>query len=86
VHHALLLTVQTFGGGRLIVTGKNLKTATKKVRGPTTTTIKVKLSTKGNHALASRNSRLRIGLTVRLIPPRPGEPRSSASTTVTFRH
>jgi hypothetical protein len=86
VHHTLLLTVQTFGGGRLIVTGKNLKTATKKVRGPTTTTIKVKLSTKGNHALASRNSRLRIGLTVRLIPPRPGEPRSSASTTVTFRH
>jgi hypothetical protein len=86
VHHTLVLTVQTFGAGRIVVTGKNLKTNAKNVRGPSTTTIRVKLSTKGARALSSRNSKLKIRVRVRFVPRQRGESGSSASTTVTFRH
>jgi hypothetical protein len=85
VHRTLLLTVQTFGAGRIIVTGKNLKTATKSVRGATTTTIRVRLSAKGARALSSRNSKLKIRVKARFLPRQRGESSSAASTTVTFR-
>jgi hypothetical protein len=84
VHHVLLLTIQTFGAGRVIVTGKTLKTASTRVRGPTTTTIRVRLSAKGVHAL-SNHRRLKIRVRVRFVPRQRGESGSTASTVVTFR-
>jgi hypothetical protein len=86
VHRTLLLTVQTFGAGRIVVTGKNLKTASKRVRGPVTTTIRVRLSKKGAGALASRKSKMKVRVRARFVPSQRGESGSTASTTVTFRH
>jgi hypothetical protein len=84
-HHVLILTIQTFGAGKVIVSGKNLKTASKSVRGPTTTTIRVRLSSKGKRALSSKR-RMKIRVRVRFVPKLRGESASAASTTVTFKH
>jgi hypothetical protein len=84
VHHVLILTIQTFGAGRIIVTGKNLRSASKSVRGATTTTIRVRLSSKGRHALSSHR-RLKMRVRVRFVPGQRGESGSTASTTVTFK-
>jgi hypothetical protein len=84
VHHVLILTIQTFGAGRLIVTGENLRTTSRRVRGPTTTTIHVRLSSKGAHALSSHR-RLRIRVRVGFVASQRGEPGSTATTAVTFR-
>jgi hypothetical protein len=84
IHHVLILTIQTFGAGRIIVTGKNLRTASKSVRGPIITTVRVRLSSKGSHALSRR--RLKIRVRVRFVARQRGESGSTASTTVTFRH
>jgi hypothetical protein len=85
VKHVLLLTVQTFGAGRVIVTGKNLRTASKSVRGPAITTVRVRLSSKGARALSSHH-RLKIRVRVRFVARQRGESGSTASTTVAFRH
>jgi hypothetical protein len=85
VHHVLLLTVQTFSAGRLIVTGKNLRSASRSVRGPTITTLRVRLSSGGSRALG-RRGKLKIRVRVRFVPRQRGEGGSSASTTVSFRH
>jgi hypothetical protein len=85
VKHVLLLTVQTFGAGRVIVTGKNLRTASKSVRGPAITTVRVRLSSNGARAL-SNHHRLKIRVRVRFVARQRGESGSTASTTVTFRH
>jgi hypothetical protein len=84
VNHVLLLTVETFGAGRVIVTGKNLRRASKSVRGPAITTIRVRLSSKGARAL-SNHRRLKIRVGVRFIDRQRGESGSTASTTVSFR-
>ncbi|HEV2924111.1 MAG TPA: hypothetical protein VGW98_08765 [Solirubrobacteraceae bacterium] len=84
VHHTLLITVQAFGAGRVIVTGKNLASASKSVRGPAITTLRVRLSAGGSRTLAS-HGKLKIRLRVRFSPKPRGESGSSASTTVTFR-
>jgi hypothetical protein len=83
-HHVLILTVQTFAAGRLTVTGKDLKTARKSVRRAMTTTIRVRLSSKGTAALRSHR-RMKIRVRVRFAPSLHGEPASAASTSVTFR-
>ncbi|HWX96525.1 MAG TPA: hypothetical protein VNZ01_06700 [Solirubrobacteraceae bacterium] len=83
VHRALVLTVQTFGAGRIIVTGRSLRTASRSVRGPTTATIRVRLSSQGARALNNRR-RLKVGVRVRFNPGQKGESGSTASTTVTF--
>jgi hypothetical protein len=83
-HHVLILTIQTFGAGKLIASGKNLKTASKSVRGPTITTVRVRLSSKGNRALRSKR-RMKIRVRVRFVPKQRGESASAASTTVTFK-
>ncbi|HEX4188016.1 MAG TPA: hypothetical protein VHY83_08980 [Solirubrobacteraceae bacterium] len=83
-HHVLILTVQTFGAGRLTVTGKNLKTARRSVRRATTTTIRVRLSSKGTRALRTHR-RMKIRVRVRFAPSVRGESASAASTSVTFK-
>jgi hypothetical protein len=84
VHGVLILTIQTFGAGRVIATGKNLRTASRRVRGPGITTLRVRLSRKGARALRNRG-RLKIRVRVRFVPAQRGESASAASTTVTFR-
>jgi hypothetical protein len=85
VHHVLVLTVQTFGAGRLIVTGKNLKTASRSVRGPAITTVRVRLTSGGSRTLG-RRGKLKVRVRVRFAPRQRGESGSIASTTVSFRH
>jgi hypothetical protein len=82
--HTLFLTVQTFSAGRVIVSGKNLKTASKSLRGPSTTTLRVRLSSKGVRALARRHP-MKLRVRVRFIPKPKGERSSTASATVRFR-
>jgi hypothetical protein len=84
VKHVLILTVRTFGAGRVIVTGKNLRTASKSVRAATITTIRVRLSKTGTRALSSRG-RMKTRARVRFVPKQRGEPASAASTSATFR-
>ncbi|TMK25806.1 MAG: hypothetical protein E6G62_04110 [Actinobacteria bacterium] len=84
VHHVLILKIQTFGAGRITVTGKGLKTTRKNVRGPTITTVRVRLSSKGAHTLSSRR-RMKVRVRVRFVPGQRGESASTASTSVTFR-
>jgi hypothetical protein len=83
--HTLILTVQTFAAGRLIATGKNLKTASRRVRKASTTTLKLKLSRAGLSAVR-RHHPLKLRVRVRFVPSHKGEARSSASTTVKLRH
>jgi hypothetical protein len=83
-NHVLLLTVQTFGAGRVIVTGKNLRSASKSVRGPTITIIRVRLSSNGLRALSNHRG-LKIRVRVRFAARQRGESGSTASTTVGFR-
>jgi hypothetical protein len=84
VGHTLLLTVQTPAAGRVIVTAKYLKTASRTVRKATTTTLRIRLGRAGASALR-RHRRLKIRVAVRFLPRQKGEPRSAASTTVTAR-
>jgi hypothetical protein len=84
VGHTLLLTVQTPSAGRVIVTGKYLKTASRTVRKTTTTTLRIRLGRAGISALR-HHRRLKIRVAVRFLPRAKGEPRSTASTTVTAR-
>ncbi|MCW3057686.1 MAG: hypothetical protein JWO21_1655 [Solirubrobacterales bacterium] len=83
--HTLILTVQTFAAGRLTATGKNLKTASRRVRKASTTTLKLKLSRAGLSAVG-RHHPLKLRVRVRFVPSHKGEARSSASTTVKLRH
>jgi hypothetical protein len=84
VGHTLLLTVQTPAAGRVIVTGKYLKTASRTVHKATTTTLRIRLGRAGSSALRSHR-RLKIRVAVHFLPRQKGEPRSTASTTVTAR-
>jgi hypothetical protein len=82
--HKLILTIETPAAGRVIVTSKGLKTTSRSVRRAGTTTLKIPLSGRGLSMLRSHR-RLKIGVRVRFVPRAKSEPRSSASTTVTFR-
>jgi hypothetical protein len=82
--NTLILTVQTFAPGRLIAKGKNLKTASRRVRKASTTTLKLKLSRAGLNAVRAHR-RLKLRVKVRFLPSHKGEPGSSASTTIKLR-
>jgi hypothetical protein len=84
VAHTLLLTVQTFVGGRLTAKGKYLKGASRRLRRPTTTTLKLKLTRAGLRALR-RHHPLKVGVRVTLTPSKRGEAAASASTKATFK-
>jgi len=83
--HTLILTVQTFAAGRLTAKGKNLKTASRRVRKATTTKLKLKLSRAGLSAVRAHHH-LKLRVRVRFVPSHKGEAGSSASTTVKLRH
>jgi hypothetical protein len=84
LHHTLLLTVQVPGAGRIIATAKNLKSAKRSVRKASTTTLKLRLSRRGQKAIRSHR-KLKLRVSVRFIPRQKGEPRSAASTKVTLK-
>jgi hypothetical protein len=86
--HTLVLKVQTLVAGRVSAGGRNLHTASKRVRKPSTFTLKVRLSRGGLralHASARRHRRLKITVRVALVPASKGEGISTASTTVAFK-
>ena len=82
--HRLILTVETLAAGRVIVAGKGLRSTSRSVRRAGSSTLKIRLSSRGLGALRSHR-RLKVRVAVRFVPKKKGEPRSSASTTVSFR-
>ena len=89
VGHRLVLKVKTFAAGRISVKGKNLKTVSLRLGKATTTTLKIPLSRGGLRALDEarrKHRRLKVRVRVGFAPRQKGEPSSTASVTVTFRH
>jgi hypothetical protein len=84
VGHTLLLKIQTFVAGRIAAKGKYLKRASRKLRKPTTTTLKLKLTGAGVSTLHKHHP-LKIRVSVTLTPPKRGERGASASTKVAFK-
>jgi hypothetical protein len=82
--HALLLTVQTFGAGRLSASGANLHRLTKTVRRAGKTTLRVPLSAHGALALAAR-PRLKVNVRVGFVPKIAAEGVSTAFAKATFK-
>jgi hypothetical protein len=88
VRHTLVLKIQTLLAGRVSAGGKDLRTARKRVRKPSTFTLKVPLSRRGLaalHASARRHRRLKITVRVTLAPVNKREGSSTASTRVAFK-
>src|SRR5262249_21222076 len=84
-HHALLLTVRTFGAGRITVTGNGLRKTVKRVSRATTTTLNVGLSKRGLSRLSFRR-RLKLTVHVGFAPKVQAEGSSKPSARVTFKH
>jgi hypothetical protein len=88
VGHSVVLRVQTLAVGRVSAGGRDLHTERKRVRKPSTFTLKVPLSREGLRALrasARRHHRLKITVRVALVPVSRREGISTASTAVAFR-
>jgi hypothetical protein len=88
VGHSVVLRVQTLVVGRVSAGGRDLHTARKRVRKPSTFTLKVPLSREGLKALrasARGHHRLKITVRVALVPVGRREGISTASTAVAFR-
>jgi hypothetical protein len=85
-HHKLVLTVQTFGAGRVTIAGRNLHRVRRTVRTASTFTVRIPLTPKGAAALrAHRRHGLRIRVRVSFVAAQKAEGNSSASAVVTFR-
>jgi hypothetical protein len=84
VHHTLLLTLEVFAAGRVRVTAKSLKGASRRLGRASRTTLKIPLSRGGMRALGSER-RLKVRVRVAFLPAKKGTSASSASVTVTFR-
>ncbi len=88
VRHTLVLKIQTLLAGRVSAGGKYLRTARKRVRKPSTFTLRVPLSRRGLtalHASVRRHRRLKITVRVTLAPANKHERNSTASTRVAFK-
>ncbi len=84
VHHTLLLTVQTFAPGRVIVTGRDLRASARRLSRATTTTLRIRLSHRGSLALAHKH-KLKLLLHVHFKPASKAIPASAASTRVAMK-
>ncbi|MEA2315131.1 MAG: hypothetical protein QOI03_1823 [Solirubrobacteraceae bacterium] len=82
--HMLILTLQASAPGRVLVTGKDLRSASRRLLRASRTTMKVRLSRRGLKDLRRRHP-LKIRVRVRLLPAKHGEAASGASTLVSFR-
>jgi hypothetical protein len=85
VGHTLLLKIRTFVPGRITAKGRYLKTATRRLRKPTTTTLKLRL-TRGGLSALQRLHPLKIRVSVTLAPSKRGERSASARTSVAFKN
>jgi hypothetical protein len=88
VRHTLVLKIQTLLAGRVSAGGKDLRTVRKRVRKPSTFTLRVPLSRGGLTALRAserRHRRLKITVRVTLAPANKHERNSTASTRVAFK-
>jgi hypothetical protein len=85
VAHTLKLTVRACAAGRLSARGKYLKSAARKLRKASTTTLKLPLTQAGLRALHAHR-RLKIRVQITLVPSRRGERRSTTTTAVAFKH
>lgn len=81
----LKLTVRVCAAGRLSAAGKYLKGAKRKLRRASTTTLKLALTHAGLRALHGHH-RLRIRVRITLVPSRRGQHRSTATTSISFKH
>jgi hypothetical protein len=83
-HHMLKLTVRVCAAGRLNARGRYLQSASRKLRRPSTITLKLPLTRAGLRALNTHRP-LRIRVQITLLPRRRGERRSTATTAVAFK-
>ncbi len=83
-HHALLLTVQAFAPGRIVVTGHDLRRVSRKVRHAATVTLRIPLSTRGASALR-RHRTLKLMVHVSFHPSSRKLPPSATSARVAFK-
>jgi hypothetical protein len=81
--HTVILTLQVPATGRVIASGKNLRTSRRSAKKAGRITLKVSLSNNGVRALR-RHHRLKVKIRVSFLPKKKGLG-SSTSTTVTFR-
>jgi hypothetical protein len=84
VRHRLLLTLQTFARGRVIVTARDLRRASRRLKRPRTFTMRIRLSRRGTRALRARR-RLKLIVQVRFKPANRRIPASRASARVPMR-
>ena len=86
-HHKLALTIQTFGAGRITVSGKGMRTVHRRVTRAGKLTFHIGLTSRGLAALSrSRRHALKVKVRASFVPKVTAEGRSAASATVRFRH
>ncbi len=82
----LLLTIRTFAPGRVVVSGNGVQKLSRRLPKPTTTTLKLRLTTKAVRALRRRHHRVKLSVSVLFLPISHGEASVRKSTTMTLRH
>lgn len=85
VGKAVRLTIETYGAGRIKVSGAGLKSVSRKLGKARKLTVKVRLSARGRSKLATgRKKRLKVKLHVAFVPKTSRGKASKASATVRF--
>ena len=81
--HTLRLTLRVCAAGRVTASGRYLKSASRKLRRSSTTTLKLRLTSAGMRAL-HRHRPLKMRVRITFVPSRRGERRSTATTSIAF--
>jgi hypothetical protein len=85
--HTAYITVQTFAAGRVSAGGADVASVVRRFeKAENTAVLKVPLARRGLRALRGRRHPLKVRVRVGFAPKQKGEPSSTASVTVTFRH
>jgi hypothetical protein len=84
VHRSVLVTVRALAAGRISAGGRNLRSVRKRIRRPTTTTLKLALSHSAMRALR-RHHRTKLAVKVTLVPKQRSLETATASATLTAR-
>ncbi|HEX3511164.1 MAG TPA: hypothetical protein VHT27_08710 [Solirubrobacteraceae bacterium] len=85
--HTLLLTIQTFGAGRVTIAAKGLRTVHRRIAKAGRLTFHIPLTHRGLASLSLHRSHgLKVKVRVSFAPKVTAEGRSAASATVRFRH
>ena len=82
--HTLKLTLRVCAAGRATASGKYLRSASRKLRKASTTTLKLRLTSAGVRVL-HRHRPLKIRVRITFAPSRRGERRSTATTSIAFK-